>query len=725
VPPRRWSLQAYLGLLVAVFLLTAVAAVVYVVVQSGRDARESARRDTRYAAETTAGELGRGLAGLRATVRQAAGTPGIEDMVVHAVPGCRLAFVGSGGIESGHLDAIDRSGAVTCSSRSPAPASYAGAPWLARAQRSELLMAPVRDAAAGGHALLISAPVAGGAFVAFVALEPTGEGLARLFGGGRELEFLITDAPGRTVLVRSIDPKRWVGRGLAGASFSPTSTTTERTDVDGTTRIYAEATVPGVGWRLFVGEDRAQALAAASRLRNRQVLIILAGLALLLATTGFVHRRITGPVRRLGLAVRASGAPAAPEPVEVAGPVEVVELATDINGLIAAVARELEDRRRAEASARAAARNYRLIFEGSPVPMWIHDAETGIILAANDAAVAGYGYAREELVGLDVAAIELPEPEAVEDVPPGLPGDGARPGRHRRRDGSELEVRTLRHDVAFESRRACIVMAADVTERERLEAQLRQAQRMEAIGRLAGGIAHDFNNLLTAILGNTELLLHRMAPDDPRRGEADEVRKAGERAVALTRQLLTFGRVQSAEPVELDLRDTIRGVEPMLRRLIRAAVEIVVDLPAVPARVRADQGQLEQVLVNLAVNAGDAMPGGGTLTITVREVAAGVELVVADTGIGMDEATLAQIFEPFFTTKGPEEGTGLGLATVYGIVRQNGGELRADSAPGRGTTFTIVLPHADREPPLAPAPSTDAAKRFSRRRPPSATRPAR
>jgi two-component system, cell cycle sensor histidine kinase and response regulator CckA len=213
------------------------------------------------------------------------------------------------------------------------------------------------------------------------------------------------------------------------------------------------------------------------------------------------------------------------------------------------------------------------------------------------------------------------------------------------------------------------VLAEDVGERERLEAQLRQAQRMEAIGRLAGGIAHDFNNLLTAVIGYSDLLLARTEADDPRRAETEEIKTAGERAAALTRQLLTLGRGQALEPVVLELNDVVAAIEPMLRRLLRADVEIEARLDAGAGRIRADRGQIEQVLVNLVVNASDAMPDGGRVTITTRDTtldehyfrlhpaARGepgrhVMLEVADTGVGMDDETMAHVFEPFFTTKG-------------------------------------------------------------------------
>ena len=258
----------------------------------------------------------------------------------------------------------------------------------------------------------------------------------------------------------------------------------------------------------------------------------------------------------------------------------------------------------------------------------------------------------------------------------------------------------------------------NIAARKGLEQQLRQSQKMEAIGRLAGGVAHDFNNLLTVILGYSKLALSRTSRGDFLYEQMDEIRKAGQRASALTTQLLAFSRRQILRPRVLDLNAVVSDMDKMLRRLIGEHIALVTVPDPALGRVRADPGQIEQVIMNLAVNARDAMAGGGTLTILTLNLddddrhARGhppvppgpyVVLAVSDTGAGMDEEVKAQIFEPFFTTKGTGKGTGLGLSTVYGIVDQSGGHIRVDTAKGRGTSFGIYLPRVQEEAP-APEP---------------------
>ncbi|HEX6433666.1 MAG TPA: ATP-binding protein [Gemmatimonadales bacterium] len=257
------------------------------------------------------------------------------------------------------------------------------------------------------------------------------------------------------------------------------------------------------------------------------------------------------------------------------------------------------------------------------------------------------------------------------------------------------------------SARQVLGVATDITERKQLEEQFRQAHKMEAVGRLAGGVAHDFNNVLTVIRAQTEFLLTDLPADDPRRGDVLEIQNATDRAAAFTRQLLAFSRRQLLQPVILELNEVITGMEMMVRRLLGEDVVLLIKLRPDLPRVWADPGQLQQVILNLAVNARDAMPHGGTLLIETSVVeldehyprqhpsakpGTHVVLVVTDTGCGMDPATRSRIFEPFFTTKEQGKGTGLGLSTVYGIVKQSGGHIWVYSEVGRGTAFKLYFP---------------------------------
>ncbi|HEY6928919.1 MAG TPA: PAS domain-containing protein, partial [Thermoanaerobaculia bacterium] len=284
-----------------------------------------------------------------------------------------------------------------------------------------------------------------------------------------------------------------------------------------------------------------------------------------------------------------------------------------------------------------------------------------------------------------------------------------------RPDGSirwvEEQADVVRDETGTAVRMVGIIQ--DVTERKQLEAQLVQAQKMEAIGRLAGGVAHDFNNILTAILGYSDVLLAQAGEGHPWHEDLEEIRKAGERAAGLTRQLLAFSRKQVLAPEVLDLGSVLANVEKILRRVIGEDIELATSSETGLAPVRADPGQLEQVLLNLAVNARDAMPRGGRLTIEARNVVIDeayarthvplvpgryVMLGVSDTGVGMDKETRAHIFEPFFTTKERGKGTGLGLSMVYGIVKQSGGYIWVDSEPGKGATFRIHFPPTESAP---------------------------
>ncbi len=385
--------------------------------------------------------------------------------------------------------------------------------------------------------------------------------------------------------------------------------------------------------------------------------------------------------------------------------------------VLMAVVDDVTEQRQSEEALRASEERYRELFENAHDLMFTFGLD-GRYVAVSLSVERILGYAPEELVGRHFSVV--------------MPMDSAELAREQfarklsadadtttyeldllAKDGScvpaEVTSRSIRRGdeiVGFQG------VARDLRERRALELQLRQAQKMEAVGQLAGGIAHDFNNLLTAVSGYSELLLAKLAPSDPLRRDAEEIRKAGERAAVLTRQLLAFSRRQVLQPKVVDVNDVIQETEAMLRRLIGEHIELETKPSRKLARVRADPGQLGQVIVNLAVNARDAMPDGGRLTIETANVkmakaraaryppmppGAYVRLAVTDTGVGMDAETRARVFEPFFTTKELGSGTGLGLATVYGIVKQSDGFVFATSEPDSGSTFEIFLPSVEDE----------------------------
>jgi two-component system, cell cycle sensor histidine kinase and response regulator CckA len=375
------------------------------------------------------------------------------------------------------------------------------------------------------------------------------------------------------------------------------------------------------------------------------------------------------------------------------------------------------------------------LFDGSPEAIVVLDAE-GEIRRANSEFIRLFGYTREEAEGAQLDDLIVPAEQREDAAELGrltVEGKLTRAELVRRRkDGTLVDVSLLARLIRIPGQPLHLyAIYRDITDQRKAERQLREreddlrhAQRLEAVGKLAGGVAHDFNNLLTVINGHARFVLGALAPDHPVRPDVEEIERAGLRAAALTQQLLAFSRRQVLRPAVLDLNTVVREMERMLRRLIGSHIRLVTSLDARPAAVLADRGQLEQVMMNLVVNARDAMPGGGTLTIATRtkeldaadpelenwqtEPGRYVLLVVEDTGEGMTQEVLDQIFDPFFTTKERGKGTGLGLATVFGIVKQSGGHVTAES-DGEGSRFCVYLRAASADQIAAAEPGDGAA----------------
>jgi PAS domain S-box-containing protein len=360
------------------------------------------------------------------------------------------------------------------------------------------------------------------------------------------------------------------------------------------------------------------------------------------------------------------------------------------------------DNARLYRAAQEADERYGMLFESNPQPMWVFDVDTLAFLEVNQAAVRHYGYSRDEFLSMSI--MELLPREDAPGVIHGIERSGSHRGdvaliQHQRKDGAIVDMELVSREMDLDGRRARLVLATDISERTRTRAalqqseeQLRQAQRMEAAGRLASGVAHDFNNILTTIRGFSELLLQELPDDYARRQEVEQIRKSADQGALLTRQLLNFGRQPSQQPRLLELNAVVRNMEGLIQRLVGADIRLVTHLRPALGDVKMDPGQLEQVLVNLVLNARDAMPTGGTLTIETgerqisessrgRSVKPGRYLVLAvsDTGGGPQSEVFSNVFEPFFSSKADR--SGLGLSIVYSIVKLHGGGVRVSSEP--------------------------------------------
>jgi PAS domain S-box-containing protein len=823
---RALPLRAYFGALVVLLVLVSAAAVGYVYVQAGDNARHDAERRAQAIAGVVANQLGGDVRTLRQTVSGLAASPNLAAVFTHP-KGCTLTFAADG---SGHLDLVAPDGVVVCSSHPLTGGSFAGGagqPWVRRALVAPVFEAPVRDALTGVEVMRFAAPAQGhaGVVAASVELASLARSLVQRYGGGEPVVVVVASVRGRTVLSRSLEPARWVGAPLP-ARFDGRSSGTFR-DLDGTMRIYRTASVAGPHWRVYVGANERDVLANARSLALRQLEIIAAGLVLMLTGLWIVYRRVGRPVTALAAAVQTTALDGSSEPVPVDGPAEVRSLGNHVNELVGAVSRELVAREQAEAHAKrlaaivdsshlailgksldgtitswneAAAQlygyaegeavgqsaevlvpddrrgeaialaararagelidgyetvrvrqdgstidvsltvspirdengevvgastiardigerlraqealrrseeSYRELFDRHPAPMWLFDPESLRFLEVNEAAVRTYGWSREEFLAMTIDEIRPPEDRAAlkESLGP-LPGVGSEIWRHCRKDGTLLDVAIMASTLEFGGRTVRLILAQDVTDSRRLEEQLRQAQKMEAIGRLTGGIAHDFNNLLLVIRGYSAVLIKRLE-DESLRENAQQIDDAAARAGEFTRQLLAFSRQQVLQPEVTSVNAVVEETLRLLQRTIGADVEVATDLDPSAPSVLADRSQLTQAVLNLAINARDAMPDGGRLTIKTgvidfdeTDIAMHEGLTpgrfallqITDSGMGMDEETRRRAFDPFFTTK--EEGTGLGLASVYGLVNQSGGHIWLYSELGLGTTFKIYLP---------------------------------
>jgi len=518
-----------------------------------------------------------------------------------------------------------------------------------------------------------------------------------------DVSFVHADADGRWTIVTSTAAPAVQHALVSALPSAPSAGVFELPRSDLETLLVPLPSATGVRLSLALQRRLADAMQPYRFLRTVLVVLFGAGAVVSIAGGLWIARGVSRPVRQLAHAARRLEAGHYDGQVRMARADEIGDLAATFDRMTGAVAEREERLRESE-------ERFRAMTESAVDAVVTADAE-GRIVTWNGGAERIFGYTRDEALGLPLTRL-IPDAGAAQETVErrGIARDG-RP--------IPVELSLARWQTRDGSFRTAIIR--DVSERRELEERFRQAQKMESIGRLAGGVAHDFNNVLTVITGHIGLLRDELARDHPAQRRIETIDTAAAHAADLTRQLLAFSRKQVLAPKVLDVNDVLARVEPMLRRLIGEDVELVVARAPDLGRVEADPSQLTQIVVNLAVNARDAMPGGGTLTIETANVELGdahadrhaetrpgryVMLAVSDTGIGMDEETRSHVFEPFFTTKGPGEGTGLGLATVYGIVKQSNGAVGVYSEPGHGTTFRIYLPRVEKAPaaPVAVRP---------------------
>jgi len=459
---------------------------------------------------------------------------------------------------------------------------------------------------------------------------------------------------------------------------------------------FAVSIDPMIDARVAEEREGSEESARAGLRSSDRMQLIAAGIALVLLIAGLaacvhVARSITRPLAYLGNQANLLARGKLDQSIALGGSDELSALANTfdqmagtLNATMVSKAELVEANRKTAISEK----QHRLLFDANPVPIWVFDVETLQLTAVNDAMARTHGYSRDELLALKVTELVVDN------------------GKHRHKNGQLLDFNDTSHPVILDGRPSTLAIGIDVTETRRLESQLRQTQKLDAVGQLAGGIAHDFNNLLAVAIANCDFLDDTMVSDPDAREAIDEIKTVATRGAALSRQLLAFSRRQPVQLKPVDVNAVVGALDKLLGRVVGEQIELKVVLGPEVSAIPADAGQLEQAITNLVLNARDAMPAGGRITIktahveldSARAAEAGlqpgrfVELSVEDNGFGMSPAVQARIFEPFFTTKPIGKGTGLGLAMVFGIVKHAGGGITVESATGRGTRFRLYFP---------------------------------
>ena len=729
VEERRTSMRRQLGILFAALAIPLLVIQGWWSYQDYRGAREQAWADALAFADAV--DLG-----VRQFMTQS------EELLRSSAEQSGVSWLERGACESdmerlqgllhfGNVLVVDTDGRIVCSANPvTADADALDWPWFPRLESGDsVIIGSLGEADFGGGWILpLVAPirsddgsVAGG----LVGTLPMSE-VSRLLGGFRLAEQqLATLATGdRMVIARSIDENQWVGRYLPDPTGSdrlvaPGRWVAEGPDLTGVQRTWGQVATES-GWIVYVGipDDLVFGPARREALAHMGGTLLIVLLGMFLATGSY--RRIARALKELAAGVRVTES-GEPPPVPPDTPEEIADVVEQFRAMLAA-------RSSAEAAERAARKRFQSIFDNAVFGIYVSTAD-GRFLQVNPALVSMLGYASEQaLLATGPEALYADPDQRRELIAASMEHGSIEMQPHEldwiRADGSPITVRVAgkmidgpHGSTVFE------MIVQDITDERRTEDQLRQTQKMEAIGQLAGGVAHDFNNLLTVIGGNVELLEDDIDESDPLRADLEQISRATKRARSLTRRLLAFSRTTGRGRRAVDLHEVIPEMAKMLIPVLGERVRLRTRLEDGCHRVSMDPGELEQLLLNLVLNARDAITGDGTIEVDVRSATRerggmledGVLLSVSDDGVGMDAATRERIFDPFFTTKEMGEGTGLGLSTVYGIVQRARGKISVESDPGQGTRLDVWLPSLQEEADSAEADTPDGEAAGSER----------
>ena len=679
------------------------------------DARQSAVDDANFAAQAASTEISHALELYRQTAATVAENPAIPAFIAAPAGKCGLTFSAGTPFPTSHLDIVRADGTVVCSSQAlPSGRVYAAATWLPLAIHGAVTFAPFLDPVTGQISAVVAVPVTGGvgAVAAILALGSLGPHFATTLGGARQLEFVVTTGDMKTVLARSLRPARWVGASLEGITFARSVDSVTRPDLDGTVRLYGRSTVAAAPWTVFAGADEAAALLAADQSSNRAQAIILAGVGVMLVIVFVVYQRVAEPVRRLSLVMRGSTPGLAATAVAGHGAAEVTALAEDFDELMASVNRELADRITREHAATVSERNYRTLFEGHPQPMWLHDVDTLAFLNVNDAAVAEYGYSRDEFLAMTIKDIRPPEDvrkfmELYSAKSPTFDRTG--PWRHLLKDGSTVQVLITSHDIKFGEHNARFVLAENLTENQRLELELHQSQaRAESNAELSrakdemvGMVSHEMRTPLASLVGFAELMSMREVTPERRKEFLSVMVQEGRRLTSLINDFLDLQRIEGGH---MQMHFAPAEIGTLIQRAVGRVdtddqTPIEARLPDDLPLVRVDVGAMARVLANLLSNARKYSPEGGAIVIGAVTVDGMIEVYVQDHGLGIPAESMDRLFGKFYRVDSPDrqtiQGAGLGLAITKNIVEAHGGKITVSSAGlGKGATFKFTIPVA-------------------------------